>query len=122
MDRCGLRRRELAPGSRARSVAGGGCLDLAEPVRGSVLVLEGEEGTANGPGQLRLLLRELELRGELRGDFHPFGELEPDRPLLGVVDGIHHVYRQTALVEDKGDSDVVDLEARRLERTRRNDD
>src|SRR5882762_6289737 len=90
--------------------------------QGSVLVLEGEVGTANGPGQLRLLLRELELRGELRGDFHPFGELEPDRPLLGVVDGVHHVDRQTALVEDVGDSDVLDLEGRSLERARRDDD
>jgi hypothetical protein len=31
---------------------------------------------------------------------HPFGVLEPDRPLLGVIDGVHHVDRQTALVED----------------------
>jgi hypothetical protein len=43
----------------------------------SVLVLECEVGTANGSGQLRLSTRELESRGELRGDFHPFGELEP---------------------------------------------
>ena len=85
----------------------------------SVLVLEGEVRTANGSRQFRLPRCELEPGGELRGDFHPFRELEPNRPLVGVIDGIHHVYRQTALVEDKGDSDVVDLEARRLERTRR---
>jgi hypothetical protein len=35
---------------------------------GSVLVLEGEVGTANGSGQLRLPPRELEPRGEFRGD------------------------------------------------------
>ena len=62
--------------------------DLAEPLPGSVLVLEVEVGTANGSGQLRLLRHELELRRELSGDRHPFGELEPDRPLLGVVDGV----------------------------------
>jgi len=60
---------------------------------GSVLVLDLEEGTANSSGQPRLLPRELEPRGELRGDFHPFGELEPDRPLRGGVDGVHHVDR-----------------------------
>jgi hypothetical protein len=65
---------------------------------------------------------ELRPGGELRRDFHPFGELESDRPLLGVVDGVRHVDRQTALVEDVGDSDVLDLEARRLERARRDDD
>jgi hypothetical protein len=96
--------------------------DLAEPVRGSVLVLEVEVGAANGSGQLRLLPRELEQRGKLLGDFHPFGELEPDRPLLGIVDGVHDVDRQTALVEDVGDSDVLDLEGRSLERARRDDD
>src|SRR5271167_2365952 len=89
---------------------------------GSVIVLEVEVGTANGSGQLRLLPRELEPRGELRGDVHPFRELEPDRPLLGVVDGVHHVDRQTALVEDVGDSDVLDLEVCGLERARRDDD
>jgi len=51
----------------------GSAKDLAEPGPGSVLVLDVEVGTANGSGQLRLLPRELEPRGELRGDFHPFG-------------------------------------------------
>src|SRR4051812_49166098 len=46
----------------------------------SVLVLDDEVRAANGPGQLRLLPRELE-RGELVGNVHPVGELEPDRPL-----------------------------------------
>src|SRR6266480_5922713 len=90
--------------------------------RGSVLVLKREEGAANGSGQLRLLPRELESRGELRGDFHPFGQLEPDRPLLGVVDGVHHIDRQAALVEEVRDSDVLDLEGRSLERAGRDDD
>src|SRR5215475_2286217 len=89
---------------------------------GSVLVLEVEVGTANGSGQLRLLPRELELRGELRGDFHPVGELEPDRPLPGVIDGVHHVDGQAALVEDIGHPDVLDLEGRCLQRARRDDD
>src|SRR5690348_9676820 len=90
--------------------------------RGSVLVLECEVGAANGSGQLRLLARELEPRGELRGDFHPFGELEPDRPLRGVVDGVHHVDRQAALVEDVGHPDIRDLEGRSLQRAGRDDD
>src|SRR5580704_17544303 len=93
---------------------------LAGP--GSVLVLKREVGAANGPGQLRPLPRELEPGGELRGDFHPFGQLEPDRPLPGVVDGVHHVDRQAALVEDIGHPDVLDLEGRGLERAKRYDD
>ncbi len=40
----------------------------------SVIVLEGEVGTTNGSSQPRLLPRELESRGELRGGFHPVGE------------------------------------------------
>src|SRR3954462_6631266 len=86
---------------------------------GSVLVLDDEVGTADGSGQLRLLPCELEPCGELLGNFHPVGELEPDRPLPAVVDGIQHVDRQTTLVEDVGPSDVLDLEARRFERARR---
>src|SRR6266496_2399974 len=95
---------------------------LAVCAPGSVLVLEREVGTPNGSRQPRLLPRELEPRGELRWGLHPVGELEPDRPLLGVVDSVHHVDRQTALVEDVGHSDVRDLEGRSLERTRRDDD
>jgi adenylate cyclase len=41
-------------------------------------------------------------------DFHPFGELESDRPLGGGVDGVHHIDRQTALVENVGNADVLD--------------
>src|SRR5947209_6841087 len=89
---------------------------------GSVLVLDSEEGAADGSGQLRLLPRELEPRREFRGDFHPFGELEPDRPLPRVVDGVHHVDRQAALVEDVGHPDVLDLEGRSLQRAGRDDD
>jgi hypothetical protein len=36
---------------------------------------------ADGSGQLGLLSSELE-RGEFRGDFHPVGEFEPDRPFF----------------------------------------
>jgi len=83
---------DIAVGSVVKRIRGtgfelGGCHDLAEPVRGSVLALEVEVGTANGSGQLRLLPRELELRGELRGEFHPFGELEPDRVQPALVGG-----------------------------------
>ncbi len=55
---------------------------VVERIRGTGFV-----GTANGSGQLRLLPRELELRGELRGEFHPFGELEPDRVQPALVGG-----------------------------------
>jgi inner membrane transporter RhtA len=57
-------------------------------VQRSVVVLEGEVGTANGSGQLRRLARELEPRCELLGDFDSFVELEPDRPLVGIIDGV----------------------------------
>src|SRR4030081_2055944 len=93
----------------------------AKPVPGSVLVLDDEVGAAYGSGQLRLLASELE-RGEFRGYFHPVGELEPDRPFPGVVDGVHHVDRQTVLVEDIGDPNVLDLERGRFERARGDDD
>ena len=53
---------------------------------------------------------------ELLGDVHPVGELEPDRPLAAVVERVHHVDRQAALVEDVGHPDVLDLERGRLER------
>jgi hypothetical protein len=76
-----------------KNVSGKVMRHAAEPVWGLVLVPEVEVRTANGSRQLRLPPRELELRGEFRGDFHPFGELEPDRPLVGVVDGVHHVDR-----------------------------
>jgi hypothetical protein len=42
-----------------------------------------EVGTADGSGQLRPLPGELEPRGELRGDFHPFGGLEPTARFSG---------------------------------------
>ena len=56
------------------------------------------------------------------GDLHPFGELEPGRPLLGVVDGVHHVDRQTALVGGMRHWDALDRERRSLERAGRDDD
>jgi hypothetical protein len=52
-----------------------------------------------------------EPRCELCGDVHPFGQLEPDRLVLGVIDGVHHIDRQTALVEDVRDPDLPELEA-----------
>src|SRR5260221_7186317 len=75
------------------------------------------------PASFDFLVANLNREASSAGTSIPSRELEPNRPLVGVIDGIHHVsYRQTALVENKDDSDVVDLEARRLERTRRNDD
>ena len=61
-------------------------------------------------------------RRELVGHVHPVGQLEADRPLAAVVDRVHHVDRQAALVEDVGHPDVLDLERRRLQRARRDDD
>src|SRR5580693_2161768 len=55
------------------------CRRLRRPL-GSVLALDHEVRTSDGPCQLRLLARKLE-GTQLRGDVHPFGELEPDRPL-----------------------------------------
>src|SRR5689334_4829070 len=92
-----------SPGAQSQTVLGGLLFPLAALTRRAattaaassvlrklVVILEREVGTANGSGQLRLLSRELELRCELRGDLHPFGELEPDRPLRRIVDGVHH--------------------------------
>lgn len=89
--------------------------DLAGRSR-SMVVLEREVGTANGSGQPGLLPFEREPRSEFRGDLHPFGELESDRPLFGVINGVHHIDRQTVPIEDIGDSDVLDLKGRSLER------
>jgi hypothetical protein len=63
------------------------------------------------PASFDFCVANFEPRCELRGDFHPFGELEPDHPLLGVVGGVHHIDRKTDLVEDVGDSDVLDWKA-----------
>src|SRR5438046_1238237 len=52
----------------------------------------------------------------------PSESLNPTARFLGVVDGVHHVDRQTVLVEDGGHSDVLDLESRGLEGARRDDD
>src|SRR5215472_14733767 len=42
--------------------------------------------------------------------------------LSGGVDGVHHIDRQTALVENVGNADVLDLEGRSFKRARRDDD
>src|SRR5581483_8666906 len=94
----------------------------ANQSRKSVLVLDDEVGAADGAGQLRLLTGELELVRQLGRNFHPVGELEPDRPLALVVDGVQHIDRQTALVEDVGPADALDVELGRLERLGRYDD
>src|SRR6201999_3204331 len=88
----------------------------------SVLALDHEERSTDRAGQLRLLPRKFEPRRELGRDFHPVGELESDGALLVVIDGVHHVDRQAALVEHVGDADVLDLKLRRLERARLNDE
>src|SRR5205085_3305104 len=88
---------------------------------GSVRTFDHEVRAADRPGQLRLLPRELG-RAELAGDLHAFGELEPDRSLLWFVELVQDVDREPALVEHVGPSDVLDLEGRRLERGRGDDD
>src|SRR3954447_1155120 len=85
----------------------------------SVLVLDHEVGAADRSGQLRLLPRELEAVGELFRHLHPVGELEADRALAAVLDGVQDVDRQAALVEDVGPADALDLERGGLERPRR---
>jgi hypothetical protein len=45
----------------------------------------------------------------------PSESLNPTAPLRGVVDGVHHVDRQAALVEDVGHPDIRDLEGRSLQ-------
>jgi hypothetical protein len=74
------------------------------------------------PASFDFWLANLNREASSTGTSIPFGELEPDGPPLGVVDGIHHIDRQTTLVEDVSDSDVLDLECRSLERARRDDD
>src|SRR5262245_6307026 len=57
----------------------------------SVLALDDEERSADGAGKLRLLLRKFEAWRELRRDFHPVGQFEPDGPLLLVINRVHHI-------------------------------
>src|SRR6516164_5774481 len=80
-----------------------------------VLALDHEERSADGAGKLRLLGRELEARRQLRRHFHSVGELESDGPLLLVIDRVHHVDREAALVEHVRHADVLDLKRGRLE-------
>src|SRR5689334_4594040 len=87
----------------------------------SVLALDDEVGAADRAGELRLLPRELEA-GQLVGDLHAVRELEPDGPLAAVRERPEDVDRQARLVEDVGPADAVDLELRRLERRRADDD
>src|SRR6478735_4572994 len=87
----------------------------------SVLALDDEVGAADRAGELRLLPRELEA-GQLVRDVHAVRELEPDRTLAAVGERPEHVDRQPGLVEDVGPADAVDLELRRLERRRADDD
>src|SRR6185369_10750153 len=71
----------------------------ATPRRRSVFALDHEERPADRACQFRLLPREFEFLGELGGDVHSIGELESNSALPPVVDGVHHVDRETALVE-----------------------
>src|SRR4051794_770545 len=84
--------------------------------RASVLTLDHEEGAADRAGELRLLPRELEAGCQFLGDLHPLGELEPDRALLPGRQAVHHVDRQSGVVEHVCHPESVDLEGRRLER------
>ena len=65
-------RYEALPGAQVWGTGWQEMTEVGVPLRGSVLVLDVEVGTAEGSGQLRLLARELELRGELR-EFLPTG-------------------------------------------------
>src|SRR6478736_1328600 len=87
----------------------------------SVLALDDEVGAADRAGELRLLPRELEA-GQLVRDVHAVRELEPDRALAAVGERPEDVDRQPGLVEDVGPAHAVDLELRRLERRRPDDD
>src|SRR5205814_703858 len=78
--------------------------------------LERKVRTANDASQLRLLGGKLEPRGKLGWDFHTFRELEPDSPLLGVINGVHHIDRETTRVEHVCHPNVLDLEGCRFER------
>src|SRR5262245_27655880 len=101
-----------SPGRRARSAATLGSA-RGRPWTGageSVLSLDREERPADRAGELGLLFRELEARRELGRNLHPGGELESDGPLLLVVDRVHHVDREAALVEHVRHADVLDLE------------
>ena len=95
---------------------------LIRSLEGLVLALDHEIRTSDSPSQFRLLARELE-RTQLGGNVHPFGELEPDRPLrIFSIERVQNVNREPALVEHVCPADVLDLERRCLERGRCNDD
>jgi hypothetical protein len=49
------------------------------------------------PASFDFCLANLNREASSSGTSIPFGELEPNCPLLGVVDSVHHVDRQTAL-------------------------
>src|SRR5947207_620007 len=88
--------------SKITSMANHSCLAaLPEDAvtAGSVLALDHEERSADGTGKLRLLLRKFEVWRKLGRDFHAIGEFEADGPLLLVIDRVHHVDREAALVE-----------------------
>ena len=65
------------------------------------------------PASFDFCLANLNREASSAGTSIPSESLNPTA-LLGVVDGVHHVARQTALVEDIGHSDVLDLEGRSL--------
>jgi len=92
------------------------------PSTRSVVSLERKVRTANDASQLRLLSGKLEPRGKLGWDFHAFRELEPRRPASGVINGVHHIDRETTRVEHVCHPNVLDLEGCRFERATRDND
>jgi hypothetical protein len=89
--------------------------------RRSLLSLECKVRTANDASQLRLLGGNLNRGASSAGNFHSFRELEPDSPLLAVINAVHDIDRETTRVEHVCHSNVLDLEGCRFERTRRDD-
>ena len=74
------------------------------------------------PASFDFCLANLNREASSAGTSIPSESLNPTARFVGAVDGVHHVDREAALVEDVGHSDVLDLEGRSLERARRDDD
>jgi DNA-binding transcriptional LysR family regulator len=90
---------------------------LIEPSVARDITIAWRADRRHPPAVTEFLARELELRGDFLRHVHAVGELDADRPLATVVDGVQDVDREPALVEHVGPADVLDLEAGRFQRT-----
>ena len=70
------------------------------------------------PASLDFCLANLNRDASSAGTSMPSDSLKPTARFFSV-NGVHHVDRQAALVEDVRHPDVLDLKSRHLERTRR---